>query len=137
MSWVAFDLDGTLARHDQLDYDPSHIGEPIQPMVDLLKQYLAGGMEVRIFTARVATDGSTRRDIEANQARIAIMQWCQKYLDTVLPITCQKDWDCVVIYDDRARQVDHNKGTITEDRLKREIEKLRKRNDAAVGELLG
>ena len=51
--WYGFDLDGTLAKYDGwkgLD----NIGEPIKPMVDLVKQMHAEGKVVKILTARVA-----------------------------------------------------------------------------------
>lgn len=51
--WYGFDLDGTLAKYDGwkgLD----NIGEPIKPMVDLIKQMQAEGKTVKILTARVA-----------------------------------------------------------------------------------
>ena len=51
--WYGFDLDGTLARYDGwkgLD----NIGEPIKPMVDLIKRMHDEGKTVKILTARVA-----------------------------------------------------------------------------------
>jgi len=51
--WYGFDLDGTLAKYDGwkgLD----NIGEPIKPMVDLIKRMHDEGKVVKILTARVA-----------------------------------------------------------------------------------
>ena len=51
--WTGFDLDGTLAKYDAWK-GYQHIGEPIAPMVALLKKLHAGGKRVKILTARVA-----------------------------------------------------------------------------------
>lgn len=51
--WYGFDLDGTLAKYDGWK-GIDHIGEPIKPMVDLIKQMQAEGKTVKILTARVA-----------------------------------------------------------------------------------
>lgn len=51
--WYGFDLDGTLAKYDKwrgLD----HIGDPVKPMVELIKEMHAEGKKVKILTARVA-----------------------------------------------------------------------------------
>ena len=48
--WIAVDFDGTVAF-----YPPQpgqSLGDPIPDMVDRVKQWLAEGIEVRIFTAR-------------------------------------------------------------------------------------
>ena len=59
--WIGVDLDGTLARYDGWK-GPEHIGEPLMPMVERVKAWLAEGREVRIMTARVSPDmpGMTR-----------------------------------------------------------------------------
>jgi hypothetical protein len=49
---VAVDLDGTLAK-DSGWKGPEHIGEPVKPMLDLVKKLLDDGEDVVIFTARV------------------------------------------------------------------------------------
>jgi len=51
--WYGFDLDGTLAKYDGWK-GISHIGEPIAPMVELIKRYHSEGKVVKIMTARVA-----------------------------------------------------------------------------------
>lgn len=51
--WYGFDLDGTLAKYDGWK-GIDNIGEPIKPMVDLIKQMHADGKVVKIMTARVA-----------------------------------------------------------------------------------
>ena len=51
--WYGFDLDGTLAKYDGWK-GIDHIGEPVKPMVDLIKKMHAEGKVVKIMTARVA-----------------------------------------------------------------------------------
>lgn len=51
--WYGFDLDGTLAKYygwKGID----HIGEPVKPMVDLIRKMHDDGKVVKILTARVA-----------------------------------------------------------------------------------
>ena len=51
--WYGFDLDGTLAVYDKWE-GIDHIGEPVKPMVDLIKRMHAEGKVVKILTARVS-----------------------------------------------------------------------------------
>lgn len=51
--WYGFDLDGTLAVYDKWE-GIDHIGEPVKPMVDLIKKFHDEGKVVKILTARVA-----------------------------------------------------------------------------------
>lgn len=51
--WYGFDLDGTLAKYDGWK-GIDHIGEPVKPMVDLIKRMHAEGKVVKILTARVS-----------------------------------------------------------------------------------
>lgn len=51
--WYGFDLDGTLAVYDKWE-GIDHIGEPVKPMVDLIKRMHAEGKVVKIVTARVS-----------------------------------------------------------------------------------
>lgn len=109
MSWIGVDLDGTLAKHGgwQGIY---HIGEPIEPMVALVKQWLVEGKDVRIFTARVTEFGQGIN--ESKVARQEIYAWCEKHIGRILPVTNVKDYDMEILYDDRARQVEMNTGRI-------------------------
>lgn len=105
--WIGVDLDGTLAVYNGWK-GADRIGEPIAPMVDRVKQWLAEGKAVRIFTARV----SPNREIpeEAQVAADAIYAWCQTHLGAVLPITYMKDYAMVELWDDHAVQVIANTG---------------------------
>lgn len=51
--WYGFDLDGTLAKYDGWK-GIDHIGEPVKPMVELMKRMHDEGKVVKIMTARAA-----------------------------------------------------------------------------------
>ena len=112
--WIGVDLDGTFAHDLPGRHDPAIIGPPVQAMLKRMKKWIADGEDVRIFTARVFVPQAPSRErrVYAMVARQAIMRYCVKHLGIVLPITCQKDPTCKVIYDDRARQVKKNDGRI-------------------------
>jgi len=109
MSWIGVDLDATLARYDGW-VSHTHIGEPVMPMVERVRAWLAAGRDVRIFTARVSHDGSHDHMMKAERARSAIQQWCKTHLGQVLPVTCEKDMAMVEFWDDKAVQVIPNTG---------------------------
>ena len=105
--YIGVDLDGTLAHYDgRID----EVGEPIEPMLYRVKQWLAEGREVRIITARVSPEWS---DLEY-QTEI-IRAWCLKHLDVELVVQCHKSGDMLQLYDDRAVGVMHNDGRLTAD----------------------
>jgi hypothetical protein len=105
--WIGVDLDGTLAQYDGW-HGKSKIGKPVSKMVDIIKQHLADGDTVKIFTARVADD-------PGGVAKKAIDHWCKKYLGQKLPITNEKDNGMVKLYDDRAVAVEKNTGKMLSD----------------------
>lgn len=112
--WIGVDLDGTLAHYDHWE-GPTKIGVPIAPMVARVKGWLAAGKDVRIFTARVSHDGSPSRVKDAMFASYAIMEWCERHIGQVLPITNIKDYAMTELWDDRAIHVVHNIGTTLEE----------------------
>lgn len=105
---ILVDLDKTLARYNPGDYHrfgPTFIGEPIEPMVRRVRNWLSNGREVKIFTARVAPPHEHLLDtVEAIQA------WCKEHIGQVLPIVHFKTRDTVQIWDDRAVGVRPNQG---------------------------
>jgi hypothetical protein len=107
--WIGCDLDATLAKYDGW-VAPDHIGEPIMPMLRRVTAHLARGEEVRIFTARVYSDGTPKRNMEVAIARQAITEWCLKHIGLALEITCTKDFGMKFLYDDRAIQIEPNTG---------------------------
>lgn len=107
--WIGVDLDRTLAYYDKWR-GADHVGEPIPLMLERVKKWLADGIEVRIVTARVSSDGTIECDEEVTQARRAIESWCMKHLGRYLYITCKKDFSMLEIWDDRAVQIIPNTG---------------------------
>ncbi|WP_028454605.1 hypothetical protein [Chitinilyticum litopenaei] len=98
--WTGVDLDGTLATHH--GYMDGCIGEPIKPMLDRVRELIAAGREVRIFTAR-ASDPNQVQHVRA---------WLSAQGLGELAITNVKDFDMVELYDDRAMRVKRNTGYI-------------------------
>ena len=108
--WIGVDLDGTLAHYDRW-VGPEHIGEPVLPMLDLVRSWVEQGCAVRIFTARVSPENGTDADV----SRRAIQAWCATHVGTILPVTHEKDFKMSVLYDDRCVQVEKNTGRIIRD----------------------
>lgn len=103
--WIAVDFDGTLATRDT-EKDPTarQLGEPIWPMVERVKSWLAAGKTVKIFTARLGNAYFTEEEREK------LRQWCIKYIGQELPLTNTKDPFMDAIWDDRAVAVVRNTG---------------------------
>jgi hypothetical protein len=99
--WMGVDLDGTLAHYGDW-VSPDHIGEPIAPMVDRIKEWLGQGIEVRIMTARAFN--ATAHEISA------IQDWTERHIGHRLPVTCMKDYGMIQLWDDRAVRVIENTG---------------------------
>lgn len=113
--WYAFDLDGTLARHES-GQGIRTIGEPIAGMVCLAKGLIDRGEEVRIFTARACgADGPDAHEYQIN----IIEDWCLKHLGKRVPITATKDYSMIELYDDRAVGVTKNTGITDREELDR------------------
>lgn len=101
-------FDGTFAQYDGWQGE-HHIGEPVPAMLARVKYWLEhghpkyGDVDVKIFTARVS-------DPRREGVAATIQQWCLEHVGVVLPITNEKDYGCVEIWDDRAVQVEANTG---------------------------
>lgn len=104
--WIGVDLDATLAHYDHW-VNVLHIGAPIVPMVERVKQWVREGKQVRIFTARIVNpeDGTI-----SPVAIDAIEAWCEEHIGYALPVTNQKDLHMVELWDDRCVQVEPNTG---------------------------
>jgi len=100
MGWIGVDLDGTLARYESGQYP--EIGEPIEPMVQRVLKWLKDGQEVRILTARAAHG---EEDIERVATWLTDVAGLPR-----LQVTCSKDPDMDVLWDDKAIQVKPNTG---------------------------
>jgi N12 class adenine-specific DNA methylase/GGDEF domain-containing protein len=83
----------TKASVTHVDTEP--IGKPIPERVAQIKEQLAKGVDVRIFTARVANDPQ-------GEARAEIEQWSEKQFGRKLPITNAKDDNLAFLLDDKA-----------------------------------
>lgn len=106
--WIGVDLDGALAHYDGW-VSIDHIGEPVPAMLQRVKDWLAAGKDVRIFTARVSCP-----DDQYPRVRAAIDTWTTKHLGRALPVTCFKDMHMVQLWDDRCVQVKPNTGAPVE-----------------------
>ena len=123
MPWIGVDLDGTLAHYDKwVQWDV--IGAPIELMYQRVVRWLAEGKDVRIFTARVAYANDkcyvsgkefTREDI----VRV-IQNWRELHGLPRLPVTHEKDFRMIELWDDRAVQVIPNTGRTIADELEAE-----------------
>lgn len=105
-TWVGFDLDGTLAHYDGWR-GVDHIGKPIEKTANLVREYIARGVEVRILTARVSRQ-FTDRKIAAEH----IQDWTENHFGVRLRVTCEKDFSMWLLYDDRAVAVEENTGSL-------------------------
>ena len=113
--WIGVDLDGCLAEYH--GWDDGKIGRPIPAMVARVEKWLAEGIEVRIFTARInrcgrkSEESGMLADLEfAIEQGLAIEAWCREHLGRVLTITDRKDFEMVALWDDRCVPVEKNTG---------------------------
>lgn len=107
--WVGFDLDGTLAIYEGWK-GPEHIGEPIMPMVEYAKTLIAAGIEIRIVTARASTARMIEDEEMYDKVISSIRQWCWKHLGKRVEITAEKDFEMILLIDDRVATVELNTG---------------------------
>ncbi len=108
---IYVDLDGTLAQYDKWR-GPHHIGDPVPAMARRVERWLEQGTPVKIFTARVWTDGTPERSYEAEIALAAVIIWCKEHFGVALPVTCVKGTDMIELWDDRAVRVVKNTGEV-------------------------
>lgn len=119
--WIGVDLDGTLAEY--LGWQGmGHIGEPIAPMVERVKAWLAEGKDVRIFTARVCS-GQSQEDLDVFLREYT--RWCFQVFGRQLPVTSEKDWKMIKLWDDRCVQIMPNIGIMVQDALAREVQSMK------------
>jgi hypothetical protein len=101
--WIGVDLDGTLAEYHRW-MGIEHIGDPVPAMLERVKGWLAEGVEVRIFTARVC------RPADRGAAIRRIGDWCEMHGLPRLQVTNTKDYGMIELWDDRAVRVEMNVG---------------------------
>jgi hypothetical protein len=119
-TWIAVDLDGTLAVFPDCFPD---VGPPIPRMVETVKRWIAEGHDVRIFTARVcivdlSSEFGTADEAFAADQRAKIDRWCLEHLGITLPITAQKDFLMRELFDDRCIQMVSNEGITAAERFR-------------------
>jgi hypothetical protein len=106
---IAVDLDGTLVEYHGWQGD-EHIGDVIPKMMNRVKQWVAEGKEVVIFTARVSEGGD-----DGALAAHHIRNFLSGHGLGALEITAIKQKKFKEFWDDRAVQIVHNTGeTIVE-----------------------
>lgn len=102
--WIGVDLDGTLAADTGRQLWDSEgrprIGAPVPEMVARVKAWLAKGFTVKIFTARASSGVQVA----------AIRQWLARRGLPDLEVTNVKDFNMVMLWDDRCVQVERNSG---------------------------
>jgi hypothetical protein len=106
----AVDLDGTLAIYDRSDKRTGRlfIGDPIPAMVERVKEWLARGDVVVIFTSRVA-DQSKPDHFDVLRL---IHEWCERHIGERLYVTATKFPWIGAFYDDNAYHVIRNTGAV-------------------------
>lgn len=98
--WIGVDLDGTLVHYAPGNMREEIVGEPIEIMMERVKQWLSEGRRVKIFTARAYTQRN--KDI--------IARWLVEHDIGGLEITNVKDYEMLELWDDRCVQVIPNTG---------------------------
>lgn len=119
--WIGIDLDGVLAIYP---HSFPEIGPPIEAMVARVKGWIADGVDVRIFTARVAlvpdlrnADGQAADEAFAADQQVKIRRWCKEHLGQALPVTATKDFKMIQLWDDRCVQMITNRGVALQEEL--------------------
>ena len=108
-AWIGVDLDGTLAIYNEWR-GVHHIGAPIWPIVDRMKTLINTGITFKIFTARVC---DPKRNYLVIPPIRNFLVSCG--LPEDLEITNAKDFNCIEIWDNRAKQVGFNRGNFLEE----------------------
>lgn len=102
--WIGVDLDGTLAADTGRQLWDSEgrprIGAPIPEMLARVKDWVAKGHTVKVFTARASSGVQVT----------AIRQWLARRGLPDLEVTNIKDFNMVMLWDDRCVQVERNSG---------------------------
>jgi len=84
------------------------------PMVNRVKAWLAEGITVKIFTARVSGIGAldlySGQPLTEEHVLAPIRAWCKLHIGRELEITNVKDYAMIELWDDRAVQMIPNTG---------------------------
>lgn len=104
--WIGIDLDGTLSillKNGQSGPPNYKIGDPIEPMISIIRKLIEEQWTVKIFTARPEHNWSNIRRWLMHTASIPILE-----------ITNKKDGSCFCYFDDMAVRIERNKGCVEE-----------------------
>jgi hypothetical protein len=114
--WIGVDLDATLAEYT--GWNGGQIGPPVSEMVRRVKRWIAEGVTVKIFTARVSIrmersseSGKVGDQAFVEEQRRLIESWCLEHIGQKLEVTCVKDFAMIELWDDRCVQVIPNTGS--------------------------
>src|SRR5713226_1911082 len=90
--WVGADFDGTLVLKNPTftSEDFAKAGEPVSPLIDIIRTLLLWKVDVRIFTARVTPTLDPQRQREAAWSVLAVQDFCLLHFGVHLPITNAK-----------------------------------------------
>lgn len=109
--WIGVDFDGTLSVDRFGRDDPYELGEPIPGMVARVKEWIARGYEVRLFTARMCDYSHTVGCIrDVGKMRALLRDWCLRHIGQELECTNVKDGKMEALWDDRAVRVVRDTG---------------------------
>ena len=97
--WIGVDLDGTLAQYNGWK-GADHIGKPVPAMLARVKNWLAEGKVVKLFTARAVVKEQVP----------PIRTWLAEHGLDELEITNVKDFGMTELWDDRVVRVKENTG---------------------------
>lgn len=95
------------------------------PMVECVKRWLAVGLDDRIVTARASHNDRPGRNALTQPVR----DFCLEHFGQTLPVTNEKDFEMIELWDDRAKRVRPDTGVLLEDvlaKLQMELEDLRR-----------
>lgn len=107
---IAVDFDATLAFYEHGEFKKDELGEPIPEMVEKVKEALARGDKVVIFTARVCPGLDYERLLTATESYLMVAEWTKKVFGQLLPITFIKLPEFSEFWDDKAKEVIPNTG---------------------------
>lgn len=113
-AWIGVDLDGTLAQYTH-GSAVNEIGEPIEPMMTRVREWISEGKTVKIFTARAAIP----------QQVAVVKAWLVQNGLPRLEVTNAKDFGMIELWDDRCIQVNANTGMPVAEKPKKSSSRLK------------
>ena len=90
--WIGVDLDNSLAEQPE-PFKPLIIGKPIAQMVKRVKCAIEDGVEIKVFTARLADE------ILKDKIKLLIRVWTLEHIGVPLEATNEKDPGLYEIWD--------------------------------------